>query len=117
MNILFLEIHPSKWLHLKTFVKPIHRYVGVILSSYTKLHFLIDQTINIVLSLSHEFQKQISKVIWLGEPRGIGGTKGKRERKREKEMEREKGARPGEPMGASPIAPPLKLSKNPLSYA
>ena len=40
-----------------------------------------------------EIGRKIGKVFWLGEPRGIGGTNGKRERemKREKEREREKG--------------------------
>ena len=47
----------------------------------------------------------------------IGGNKGKRERKRKREKQMEKGAGPGEPMGANATAPPLKLSKNPLSYA
>ena len=47
----------------------------------------------------------------------IGGNKGKRERERKREKQMEKGAGLGEPMGAGAIAPPLTLSKNPLSYA
>ena len=58
-------------------------------------------------NFERQFQKQILKVFWLGEPMEIGGNKGKRERKRKREKQMEKGARPGEPMGANAIAPPL----------